>query len=118
VIFAGDCTSWEGEIDGRSVKIDSSYQTAAQVDETRTRAYDMISKVSNAILHVAANRGKRWIRINGCPVSVAEHVHYLSSMGGIANPMFDTRLLLPVTLDYARMRIGRFYHYRNRGSGF
>jgi hypothetical protein len=78
----------------------------------------MISKVGNAILHVAANRGKRWIRINGCPVSVAEHVHYLSSMGGIANPMFDTRLLLPVTLDYARMRIGRFYHYRNRGSGF
>jgi hypothetical protein len=107
VIFAGDCTCWEGKIDGRTVKIDSCYRTVDQVDETRTRPYDMLSKVGRAIAHAALSSRSRWIRIKGCPVSVAEHVHYFSTLGRIANPLFDAKLLMPVTIDYAKMHVGR-----------
>lgn len=110
VIFAGDCTCWEGKIDGQTVKIDSCYRSSNQVDESRTPSYDMLAKVGRAITHAALNRGSRWIRIKGCPVSVAEHVHYFAAFGKISNPMFDPRLLLPITLDYTRMRLGRLYN--------
>ena len=110
VIFAGDCTCWEGKIDGRPVKIDSCYRSSDQVDETRTPSYDMLAKVGRAISHAAVNRGSRWIRIKGCPVSVAEHVHHFAAFGKIANPLFDLRLLMPITIDYARMRLGRLYN--------
>jgi uncharacterized protein (DUF362 family) len=110
VIFAGDCTCWEGKIDNRKVKIDSCYRTTEQVDETRTRSYDMVSKVGHAIAHAALNSRSRWIRIKGCPVSVAEHVHYFSSFGRVANPQFDPKLFVPVTIDYAKMHIGRLYN--------
>ena len=110
VLFAGDCTCWEGRIDGQPVRIESRYHSADQVDESRTRPYDMIQKVSRAIAHAGMNGRSRWIRIKGCPVSVAEHVHYVSALGRIPNPMFDTRLLIPVTIDYAKMRFGRLYN--------
>ena len=107
VIFAGDCTCWEGKIDGQPVKIDSCYHSTDQVDESRTRPYDMITKIGRAIAHASLKSRSRWIRLKGCPVSVAEHVHYFSTLGRIPNPMFDPKLLVPVTVDYAKMRTGR-----------
>jgi hypothetical protein len=118
VIFAGDCTCWQGEIDGRPVKIDSCYRTADQVDESQTPSYDMLAKVGRGIAHTAVNRGRRWIRVKGCPVSVADHVHYFAASAKISNPLFDPRLLLPISLDYVRMRAGRLVNSLFPGSGF
>jgi hypothetical protein len=51
VIFAGNCTSWEGKIDGESVKIDSSYKTFSEIDEEKTTSNDMLLKITGTLIH-------------------------------------------------------------------
>jgi len=108
VIFAGNCTRWEGRIDGRRVAIEGSYRTAGEVDEGRTASNDMLLKVGEALLRTALNRRSRYLHVKGCPVSVAEHVFYFASLGKTGNPLFDPRLLIPNTAAYGAMRANRF----------
>jgi len=111
VIFAGDCTSWEGEIDGEHVKIKSEYKTAGQVDEQKTKSNDMILKIVQQTLHTLINGKKRYIRARGCPVSVAGHVNYLSAMSKLQNLNFDPRLVIPVNIGYWQMRFNRLKNH-------
>ena len=108
VIFAGDCTSWEGEIDGKHVKIENTYKTTHEVDEKKTKSNDMLLKIGSALGKTFIKRKSRYIHAKGCPVSVADHVNYLSSIGKIKNVNFDSRLLIPVTIAYWKMRANRF----------
>lgn len=108
VIFAGDCTSWEGEIDGEFVKIESSYKSAAEVDEKKSISNDMLLKTTTAVVHSFRKRRSRYVHVKGCPLSVAQHVNYLSAMAKIKNPNFDPRLFIPVNIAYWQMRFFRF----------
>ncbi len=105
VIFAGDCTSWQGEIDGKEIKIESRYKSPGEVDETKTRSNDMLVKLVSALSNLAKNMGKRYIRAEGCPVSVGDHIHYLSFKGGFKNINFSPRLVFPYILQYMVMWI-------------
>jgi hypothetical protein len=107
VIFAGDCTSWEGKINGESVKIESSYQTSSQVDETKTKSNDMLLKFMATQFHTLRNKTSRYIHVKGCPVSVAQHVNYLAAMAKIKNPNFDPRLVVPANISYYQMQFKR-----------
>lgn len=62
---------------------------------------------SIATLHGLFNK-KRYIRIKGCPASVAQHINYLSCMAKIPNINFDPRLVFGVNATYYRMRASRF----------
>jgi uncharacterized protein (DUF362 family) len=42
VIFAGNCTSWSGTINGKDVRIESSYKPPAEVNEQNTKSNDML----------------------------------------------------------------------------
>ncbi len=108
VIFAGDCTSWEGTIDGEHVRIESSYKTPGEVDEKKTKSNDMLIRNLKPGLVLFKNRNSRYIHLKGCPVSVADHVHYISGIGKIGNPNFDSRLLLNANIAYWQMRFSRF----------
>jgi uncharacterized protein (DUF362 family) len=108
VIFAGSCTSWEGEIDGKHVKIESSYKTASETDETKTESNDMLLKFLKAQFHSLVNKSSRYIHVKGCPLSVAQHVNYLSSMAKIKNPNFDPKLFVQANITYYQMRFHRF----------
>jgi uncharacterized protein (DUF362 family) len=110
VIFAGDCTSWEGEIDGKHVNIRKAYKTTREVDEKKTKTNDLFFKTTKTLLHCLRNRSSRYIHAKGCTLSVAEHVYYLSALGKIRNPNFDPRLFVPVNLAYGRMRVGRMWN--------
>jgi len=110
VLFAGDCTSWEGEIDGKPVKIEGRYRTTSQVDEKKTRSNDMLLKATSALWDCFRNRKSGYLRAKGCTVSVADHVHYMSALGKIGNVNFDPRLLIPANVAYWRMRLGRFWN--------
>jgi uncharacterized protein (DUF362 family) len=107
VIFAGSCTSWEGEINGAHVKIDPSYKTFSEVDETKTKSNDMMLKIVGAQTHALRNRSSRFIHLKGCPLSVAQHVNYLASLGKINNPNFDPRLAVQANISYYQMRFHR-----------
>lgn len=108
VLFVGNCTSWEGEINGQRVKIESRYKTAKEVDERKTESNDMLLKMGAALVHTIANRSSSYIHLKGCPVSVAQHVNYLSSIGNTGNVNLDPRLAVSNTIAYSGMRINRF----------
>jgi len=110
VLFAGDCTSWRGTIDGKEVSIESDYRTTSQVDAARTRTNDMILKIFGPLFHCWKNRSSRYIHARGCPVSVGAHVNYLSSLGKIGNVNFDRRNLIPINIAYWQMRASRFFN--------
>lgn len=108
VIFAGNCTSWKGKIDGKDVRIESSYKTCRDVDEKKTKSNDMFLKTVKTLWDCFRNRSSRYIHAKGCTLSVAETVNYLSAIGKIGNPNFDFRLLIPVNIAYWQMRMKRF----------
>jgi uncharacterized protein (DUF362 family) len=108
VIFAGDCTSWEGKIGDKFVKIKSSYKTASQVDEKKAKSNDMLLKTIKTIWAAYFRKNKRYVHARGCTLSVGDHVHYLSVLGKINNVNFDPRLLFPVNIAYWTMRVKRF----------
>ena len=108
VIFAGDCTSWKGKIDGEDVRIESRYKTAGEVDERKTKSNDMLLKTFSALWECFRKRKSRYLHAKGCTLSVAENVNYLSSLGDIPNPNFDPRLVVPINVAYWQMRLNRF----------
>jgi uncharacterized protein (DUF362 family) len=108
VIFAGDCTCWQGKIDGKAVKIEAGYKTVTEVNVKKTASNDMLLKTVSTLVHALKKRSSRYIHARGCPVSVAQHVNYVSAVANIKNPIFDRRLLFPVILAYVQMRFFRF----------
>ena len=107
VIFAGNCTSWKGTIDGKDVRIESSYKSPAEVNEQNTKSNDMLLKTWQTLWACFKQKNSRYIHAKGCPVSVGNHVHYLSAIGKINNVNFDSRMLIPVNIAYWRMRTYR-----------
>jgi len=111
VIFAGDCTSYKGPLGDQKVTIDSSYRTTSEVDEKKTKSNDMVLKTVKTLLAAFFRKNRRYVHARGCPVSVGDHVHYLSVMGKIKNINFDPRLVFSVNLSYWTMRIKRFVNH-------
>ena len=108
VIFAGNCTSWEGRISDQNVKIESNYKAKREVDARKTKSNDMLLRAFSALWRCFKNRSSPYIHAKGCPVSVADHVHYLSSIGKMGNVNFDPRMLIPLNIAYWQMRFYRF----------
>jgi len=107
VIFAGDCTSWEGRINGEHVKIESSYKPPSEVDERKTKSNDMLLRTCKTLWSCFQQKNSRYIHAKGCPLSVGDHVHYLSAIGKIKNVNFDPRMVIPLNVAYWKMRISR-----------
>lgn len=108
VIFAGNCTQWEGRINGKAIRIEGDYQSSRGVDVRKTKPNDLLRKMTQALWDCFQHRNSPTIRMKGCTLSVADHVNYLSSIGGIKNPNLDSRLAIPVTLAYFQMQTNRF----------
>jgi hypothetical protein len=68
----------------------------------------MLLKTMSAVFHSFLKHRSRYIHVRGCPLSVAQHVNYLSAMAKIKNPNFDPRLFVPVYIAYWQMRFVRF----------
>ncbi len=108
VLFVGDCTKWEGYIDGEKVKIESSYVDPSTAEPVSN---DMIMKMAISIFDCLKNGSKRYLHVKGCPVSVASHITYLAHLGKIPNVNFDRRNLIPINLAYWKMRLARFRNH-------
>jgi uncharacterized protein (DUF362 family) len=107
VIFVGDCTSWRGEINGKEVIIGSRYRAPQKVDERKTKSNDMLLKTAKTLSSCMLQRRNDYIHAKGCPVSVGDHVHYLSMLGGMKNVNFDPRMVFPLNVAYWKMRAHR-----------
>jgi hypothetical protein len=108
VLFVGDCTSWQGRVDSEDVRIESSYKPPSEVDERKTRSNDLHLKTWKTLWSCFRQRNSRHIHAKGCPVSVGDHIHYLSTTAKINNFSFDSRMLIPLNIAYFKMRANRF----------
>jgi hypothetical protein len=94
VVFIGDCAKWEGKIAGQGgqdklVKIESLYRDRSTKDPYNAEADDIYVKLKNVTQKIHASRKDQVLRLQGCPVSVAEQLLSLVSLGGIKNPYLD-----------------------------
>ena len=108
VLFVGDCTKWKGELNGSHVEIEGDYKTTSEVDARKGKSNDMVSKIVGAKTHALLNSSSPYVHVKGCPVSVGQHVTYLSGLGKIPDANFDKRFVVGVNVAYWQMRINRF----------
>ncbi len=86
VVFIGDCAKWSGELHGRLVNVESLYKDRAQKDPYHAKHDDIFAKMVSVIRKFASSDAKEPLRLEGCPVSVAEQVLTLVELGKTKNP--------------------------------
>lgn len=85
-IFVGDCTRWRGVLEGQTVRIESEYIERAERDPYHARSADVLRRAIGVFWNLIRHRRKPYLRVRGCPVSVAELVLYSSLLGRTRNP--------------------------------
>jgi hypothetical protein len=64
----------------------------------------MYVKMAKTSVKILEAKTKPWIRLEGCPVSVAELVLLLSELGGIQNPYFEPSQVVSFNRAYLAWR--------------
>lgn len=108
VLFIGDCAVWDGEIHGQKVDIPFLYKDRRLLNPYEATSGDVVAKMFQVLTHIIRNRGKRIIRIRGCPVSVAEVVLYCAWLGKVANPYLHRKITFAFTYYWLISKMARF----------
>ncbi|MDI1448803.1 DUF362 domain-containing protein [Polyangium sp. 6x1] len=86
VVFIGDCAKWSGNLHGRLVNVESLYKDRAQKDPYHAKHDDIFAKAVTVMRKMATTDPNEPLRLEGCPVSVAEQVLTLVELGKTKNP--------------------------------
>jgi uncharacterized protein (DUF362 family) len=100
VVFIGDCAKWEGELQGKPVQIRSKYQDRSKKDPYYAKHEDIALKMRRVMSQVKASEQADYVRFEGCPVSVAEHVLFLVEYAKTKNPYLNRESALQYTKHY------------------
>jgi uncharacterized protein (DUF362 family) len=103
VVFIGDCATWQGKIADKLVKIDSLYKDRGQRDPYFAKHDDIYAKMVSVTAKLATTKGDV-IRLEGCPVSVAEQVLALVSLGKTNNPYLSGEEVMRFNKAYMTWR--------------
>jgi uncharacterized protein (DUF362 family) len=104
VIFIGDCAEWKGKIGNELVQIKNIYKPRETLDPHHAKADDIYAKMASVTTKMALSRNKQVVRLEGCPVSVAEQVLALVSISDVKNPYFDARQVVEFNKAYLTWR--------------
>ena len=104
VVFIGDCAEYHGTLHGKPLNVESTYIDRSAKDPATAEGSDLYAKIAKTTLSMWWNRDKDVLRMSGCPVSVAEQVLALVSLGGLKNPYFDPNEAIPFTNAYLSWR--------------
>src|SRR5262245_1492694 len=88
VIFIGDCARWEGNLGAKLVRVESLYRDRGTKDPYEAKHDDIYAKMANVAAKLARAKDEPYVRLEGCPVSVAEQVLALVTLGKTKNPYF------------------------------
>ncbi len=108
VIFIGDCAEWEGKLPKKSgaerlVQIRNVYKGRESKDPHHAKHDDIYAKMVSVTAKLFS-AGDDVIRLEGCPVSVAEQVLTLVHIAGTKNPYFDGQMVLEFNKAYLGWR--------------
>ena len=104
VVFIGDCATWRGQLGGQFVAIENVYRDRSQRDPYAAADRDIYVKMQSIMRKLAAAQNETHVRLEGCPVSVAEQVLALCVLGGANNPYFDAAELVDFNRAYLAWR--------------
>lgn len=90
VVFIGDCAEYRGTIGDRPVSIESLYRDRTTRDPHAAKHDDIFKKMVTVTAKLAKAKSDPVLRLEGCPVSVAEQVLALVSIAGAKNPYLST----------------------------
>ncbi len=117
VVFIGDCASWRGEIGGKMIAVESLYRDRSQKDPHEAKHDDIFAKMLSVGRKIAKAKDEPYLRLEGCPVSVAEQVLALVSLSGIKNPYLSPAEALRFNKHYLMWR-GKTAADRLRGQPY
>lgn len=104
VVFIGDCASWEGTLGDKLVRVENLYKDRNTKDPHHAKHDDIYAKMAKVTGKLAFSGKESHIRLEGCPVSVAEQVLALVSLGGLKNPYFAPEQIVQFNKAYLMWR--------------
>jgi uncharacterized protein (DUF362 family) len=110
VVFIGDCATWHGQLGGETVSVESLYRNRSTRDPYKAEHDDIYWKMKKVIGKLASSRGESHIRLEGCPVSVAEQVLVLVQLGKTKNPYFSATEVVGFNRAYLSWRAVTAFH--------
>lgn len=118
VIFIGDCADWKGTLHGKPVAIENLYKDRATMDPHEAKGADVFVKLAGARKKLGSGDV---IRLEGCPVSVAEQVLALVQVAGLKNPYYDPENMVTFGRAYlgwkARVTLNKLQKKRYQQNG-
>jgi len=102
VVFIGDCAIWHGRLGDRTVAVESLYRDRSKRDPYTAAHEDVYRKMQHVLSKLAAARHDPFVRLEGCPVSVAEQVLALVQLAKTKNPYFAATEVI----DFNRAYLG------------
>jgi uncharacterized protein (DUF362 family) len=105
VVFVGDCAEFDGEIAGAPVHVENIYVDRSHKHPLEAESIDIFAKMLKVGIDMRkAKKSGEVIRLKGCPVSVAEQVLTLVSLGKLKNPFLAPDNAVPFTSAYLGWR--------------
>ena len=104
VIFIGDCATWQGQLGDKTISVENLYRDRSTKDPHHARHQDIYAKMLEVTKQLHDARHDQHVRFTGCPVSVAEQVLFLCSLGGVKNPYFDSNQIVLFNKGYLGWR--------------
>lgn len=104
VVFVGDCATYDGAVNEQLVHIENLYQDRSQKDPHQAAHEDILKKMLHTMREIRSAKKRPYLRLEGCPVSVANLMLVLAELGGMPNPYLTSDLALPFAKHYAAWR--------------
>lgn len=104
VIFMGDCASYKGPVGGVDVELRSVFRDRSKMSPLEAEHDDIFVKMIKVRRELRTLRREDFLRISGCPVSVAEQVLALVEHGDLPNPYTDMEVAVPFLSTYLSWR--------------
>jgi uncharacterized protein (DUF362 family) len=104
VVFIGDCAQWSGQLNNQLVEVRSLYRDRSTKDPHHAKHDDIFAKMISVSSKVRETKNDSHIRLEGCPVSVAEQALFLVKHGGLKNPYTDPNQMMNFNKAYLQWR--------------
>jgi uncharacterized protein (DUF362 family) len=118
VIFIGDCAQWHGTLHDKPIEIRNVYKDRSTHDPHTATTEDIFVKLAGAKRKLAGDV----VRLEGCPVSVAEQVLALLAVAPkVKNPYLDPAQVVTFGRGYlgwrARVALNKLQNRRYQRNG-
>lgn len=104
VVFIGDCATYKGEVAGNLIDVRSLYRDRTTKDPHEAKHDDIFKKMITVGAKLKKTKGDQVVRLEGCPVSVAEQVLAIVGLSDIKNPYLDPSEALRFNKSYLMWR--------------